>query len=247
MKRWILLVVLAASAWADDKEKKDEPKVMAVAPLEVVAGTTIKLKVRGLKLTDATEVRLGGVVGAIKEKKSADVPTGLEAKEIGDSQLEVEVNVPAEASGKLRCEVTTPAGLALGGGETRVVKADEMVAEKEPNAGFRDAQTIAPGKLLCGRIQEDKDVDVFRLNARKGQQFAVEVQAAQIGSLLDPTVSIFDRDGRLLAIDDDDAGRDVKTTITAPNDGPILIVVSDAHDRGGPWHGYELLVKEAQP
>jgi hypothetical protein len=246
VKRLLLLAFLSTALYAQDKEKKDEPKIVAVAPLEAIAGKTIKLRLRGLKLSDATEVRLGSIAATIKEKKTAEVPTGLEAKDVGDSQVEAEATVPADANGELVCEVVTPAGFARGGA-VRVVSEDELALEKEPNNGFREAQAVTAGKLLAGLIKEDKDVDVFSVGIRKGQQFSVKVSAAQLGSLLDPTVSIFDRNGRLLSTEDDDAGRDVKTSVTAREDGEILIAVSDAHDRGGPWHGYELMIREEQP
>lgn len=230
------------------EKKSDGPQVIAVSPITVSPGTTVTLKIRGAKLSNASEVRFAtapGVKVTLKEKKAAEVPGGLDAKDIGDTQVEVEMICPCDlAPGPLVFVVITPEGTATGG--IRVREAAQFVAEKEPDNGFREAQPIELGDLILGAIKEDKDVDVFRFAGRAQQKITAEVGAQQCGSLLDSTLTLFDAGGRILATNDDVApGRDARIQIELPVDGAYFLCVSDAHDRGGVWHHYELSVKEA--
>ena len=235
----------ALSASAEDK-KNDAPQITAITPLSVVAGETQTVRLRGLKLKDATEVRSTPALHAtVKEKKDAAPPNGLEPKDVGDQEIVLELIVPADCTAKvISLEVVTPAGTTAPG-RFLVVAKDAMIREKEPNNGFREAQTWDTAKPLEGRIEADKDVDVFRIEGHTGKPLTFRITAASAGSLLDAILSIFDAEGRLFATADDaDGGRDTRVSVTPKSDGPLCLVVSDAHDRGGPWHDYRI---EAQP
>jgi len=248
MKRIAVAICLFATL-ADAEDKKPEPpKIVAVAPLRLVIGETQKVQLRGLKLKDVTEVRCTPTMAlSVKEKKDAALPKGLTAKDAGDQELLVEVNVPADCTAKtVSLEVVTPGGTTIPREFAIVAKAAET-REKEPNNGFRETQVWDTGKPMAGRIDADKDVDVFRVEGHSGKTLAVRVVAAAAGSLaLDPILSVFDADGRLLSSADDSAGigNDARISIVPKRDGPLFIVVSDANDRGGAWHEYRL---EAQP
>ena len=243
MKRSLTLIALAASAFA--QEKKDEPpRVIAVTPLHLVAGEKSTLRLRGVKLKDATEVRVTPDAGAtLKEKKDASLPNGLEAKEVGNTEISIELTPPGDCA-KLTVQVVTPTGTTEVC-EVSVLRKDSCAAEKEPNNGFRETQAWDMAMPMTGKIDGDKDVDVFRIVGHAGKSLSVRIIAADAGSLLDPTLSLFDADGRLLVTADDVGGsRDARLTFIPKTDGALLLVVSDAHDRGGSWHGYRL---EVQP
>ena len=242
-----LLAALAALADAEDK-KPEPPKIVAVAPLRLVIGETQKIQLRGLKLKAVTEVRCTPpMVLSVKEKKDAAPPNGLSANDVGDQELVVEVTVPADCTARtISLEVVTPDGTTIPR-EFAIVAKDAAAREKEPNNGFREAQPWDTGKPMTGRIDADKDVDVFRAEGHAGKAFAVTVVAAAAGALaLDPILSVFDADGRLLSSADDSAGigNDAQISIVPKRDGPLFIVVSDANDRSGEWHEYRLT---AQP
>ena len=244
--RWLLAVAfLAAHARAEDK-KSDAPRITAIAPLGVIPGQEVTLKIRGVKLSGATEVRLaGGLKAEIKEKKSADIPNGLDAKDVGDTQLEAKLTLPAGLpAGPLSISIATPEGTTAPR-ELRVLDATNCVDEKEPNGGLREAQPIEIDKTVRGTIQEDKDVDVFQFTGKSGQRIAAEIFAARGTSLLDSVLTLTDARGHILAANDDSGSHDSALTCQLPADGSYCLTVQDAHDRGGPWHGYELTVKEA--
>ncbi len=231
------------------QEKKDPARITGVVPLEVSPGAEVTLKLRGLKLDGATEVRLPSAPGVkveLKEKKKADLPNGVEAKVAGDTQCEAVVKLPADlAVGMLAVEVVMPDAVLKT--ELRVMPADALAEEKEPNNGFREAQELSPGKCMRGKIREDKDVDVFAFTARKGQRMAIEVLAARATSMLDPLVTLYDEGGRVLKMVDDSQGRDPVFVFEAPADGRFLLAIQDTGDRGGSWHAYQLTVKEVAP
>jgi hypothetical protein len=240
---------LLGPALADEK-KDPAPAITAIAPLEIVPGTTSTLRVRGLRLDTATEIRFAGapsqIVAVVKEKKKTEVPNGLESKDVGDTQLEASLIVPADLpTGSINFTVVTPDGITPAH-SLRVAEAGSLVDEKEPNNGFRQAQEIPFGKTLHGVIERDKDVDVFKFAGRAKQPIFAEIRAARLGSLLDAVITVFDEHGHILAAcDDSNAGHDPQISFTPSADGKYFLCIQDAHDRGGPWAAYELEVTEA--
>lgn len=237
--RLAAFLTLTALTFAQDK-KSEPPCVIAVAPIFLTAGEKTTLHLRGEKLKDATEVRIAPDAAAtLKEKKDATVPNGLDAKDVGNTEVAIELTPPA-GSTKLTLQIVTPAGVTEPR-EITVLPAHACTAEKEPNNGFREAQKIDPAKPVSGKMDADKDVDVFRFDARAGKPFTARVIAADAGSLLDPILSLYDIAGHFLAsADDHGASRDPVLTFTSKSDGPLCLVITDAQDRGGEWHTYRL-------
>ena len=70
------------------------------------------------------------------------------------------------------------------------------------------------------------------------------VHAARHGSPLDATLTLYDNDRRVVAQSDDLPGsRDPAVRAILPHDGAYFLAVADAHDSGGPWHAYRLVVR----
>jgi hypothetical protein len=244
-----LLLACSASAAEDKKaEKKNEPPhVSVVLPLGVVPGTTNKIKIRGLNLTNVTEIRFPALREPpgwkIKSSGKAEVPKDQDAKKWGNTQLEVELRLPAN----------TPAGtnfftLISTNGESEphvlaVIPAALLLIEKEPNGSFRQAQAIPFGKVIQGAISETRDVDVFKFNAKSGDEIAAEVFAARYGSLLDSILTLYDDHAHIIATSDDsDFGADALLQAKIPADGTYYLSLIDAHDRGGAVCVYHLVV-----
>lgn len=240
--------VVQVGAFAQEKKVDDGPRITAIAPLSAVPGARVTLLVRGLKLTEATALVFPGVPALsaeIKGKKAAEVPAGLEAKDIGDTQLEAILQVPAEQpTGVISFRIDTSSG-STPSRELRIVAQSEGLDEKEPNDGFREAQSCELGRTIRGTIKADKDVDVFGFSSAPKRKITAEIFAARHGSLLDPVLNAIDSKGHVIATNDDAKERDAQLTFEAPAGGRFMIAVQDAGDRGSAWHGYELLVKEA--
>ena len=267
-----LALVVASPAGAQDKKedpKKMVPRVALAVPLGVAAGTLATVRIRGQRLGDATEVQFPGakhaISATIKSKGKAEVPQGAEAAEVGDTQVEVELKVPAETpAGPIDLVVVTPAGATA----PHALLVNPATEEKEPNPGFRQPQALTLPATVRGRIENAEDVDVFSFEATAGQTIVAEVSAARHGSALDPLLTLYDREGNVLAVADDApspaaaetppasderdnaaatrerrAARDPVLRLRCSADGTFFLALADAHGRGGAAHVYQVTVR----
>jgi hypothetical protein len=241
---------LAPGRAEDKTDKKEEkkpepPRVIVALPLAVKTGTTNSIVIRGLNLTNVTELRFtneavkAGVV--LGKQTRAEVPKDSDIKKVGDTQIAAEIFLPADTSlGTNWFTLASPDGVS----EPRpllFLSPADLLEEKEPNGGFRDAQALSIGQTVSGIIKDAGDVDVFRFDGTAGQFIRIEIFAAFAGSALDSLVTLHDGDGRVLAVNDDArGGRDsileTKLTVT----GSYCISVVDANDKAGPTHVYLL-------
>ena len=237
-----LLALLPATA--QDKKKPPEPRVIFSLPLGVVPGKTTKLTLRGALLDEAKEVRVDHGSVKLLTKGKAGVPDKNPEK-VGDTQVEVELNLPPDFRGEaVSLVVVTPKG------ETKphrvlVESLLSIISEKEGNDGFRTAQTIAVPVVIEGTIGRAKDVDVFRIEGKRGQKLTAEVQASRLGAPLDARLTLYIADGQQLAANDDFTSehRDARIELTLPTDGVYYLSLIDAHDSGSALHVYRLVVR----
>jgi hypothetical protein len=235
-----LLLLLSLAVAAD---AKDAPRVVMAAPLGVVPGTATRVTIRGLKLDTATEVRFTDpkVTAKILNKGKAPLAKDQTPAQVGDTQAEVEVTVPPGAAGSF--VVVTPAGESKPH-DLLVDPTIPVIAEKEGNNGFAQAQPIALPQAVDGSIGHPQDVDVFRFEGKAGQRVVLEVLAARHGSALDSFLTLYDAQGRELAANDDaDGSADSRLEVTLPRDGTYYVSLLDAHDQGGPTHVYRLVAR----
>lgn len=239
-----LLVALLVAAVTQEKKEapKPVPKILVCAPPAAVPGQTTKIVVRGMNLDTATDVKVEGAAEVkVKSKTKVTLPANAEPELLGNSQLEIEVRLAADLKAeRLSVGVTTPVETAPPHA-LLVVPADRLVAEKEPNGGFSQAQPLEPGKVLQGAVGAAKDVDVFSMKGKKGETWVFEVSAHRLGSPLDAILTLYDASGNTVASKDDGADtRDPVLRVTLPADGAYCLSLIDAHDQGGPTHVYHL-------
>jgi len=247
----IPLALLCAGAFAAEEKKpekkKEPPQIAVVIPFNLIPGETNKIKIRGLNLTNVTEIRFAEgkqIEAVIKSRGKAEVPKEADVKKWGDTQLEVEVKLPAEISPETN---TFTAVSPDGESEPRLIAITtrkSLIMEKEPNGSFKQAQPVEFGKTVQGTVGDAKDVDVFRLEGKHGQQIVAEAIASRYGSLLDPVLTLYDMYGHIIvSVDDVDESNDPVLRARLPADGNYFISVIDANDRGGQAYSYNLLVR----
>ena len=233
----------------DKKEEKkiEPPQVLVCAPLGVVPGTTNLILIRGLNLTNVTEIRFAqtnlGLEVKIKTKDKTKVPDKQDAKKAGDTQLEVELKIPANVTNETisftvfsKETNSAPHALLLLDGKT-------LLDEKEPNDGFRKPQKIQIPQTIRGSIEKSMDVDVFEFEGKADEKIRAEVLAAVHGSALDSILTLYDAHGHILAVNDDGkSGRDSLLELKLPSNGICFLCLQDAHDLGGPAHPYVLKI-----
>jgi hypothetical protein len=246
----LLPFLFISPATSQDKKppaKKDAAKVLYTVPLVAKPGEKQKLALRGKNLAAVKEVKVAGIADArvkVLGGKMVGVPNNYPAERVGDSEVEVELELPKGAKpGAVALTVVGP------GGESNahaILVRDEVPAavEKEPNDGFDQAQAVAVPCAVEGTVQREKDADVFQFAGKKGEKLRVEVQAARFGSPVDALVVLYGPGrGVVASADDTDGSADPAFAVTLPADGTYFLTVIDAHDLGGANFGYRLVVR----
>ena len=236
-----LILALPFTAPTKPPPPKDQPVARYAVPFALPPGKS-KLVLRGAKLDTATGVTAEGVGVKLLAKRKAAVPNNYPAEKLGDTEVEVEVDLPAEFQGEMvALTVVTPAGTSAPVG---VPLAKGAVAEKEPNDGFDKAQALTLPATLDATVGREKDADVFKFVGKKGQRVKLAVLAAAHGSPADLLLTVYDANRQVLLTVDDVGGKpDPSAELTLPADGVYHASVLEAHDLGGPGFGYRLTVK----
>lgn len=147
-----------------------------------------------------------------------------------------------------------PMGAALTNPVPVVVSELPSVLENEMDNNAPDkGQLVTVPVGISGRIDSEADIDCFTFEAKKGENFSVEVLARRWQSSLDSHLRILDEQGKQLALNDD--LKLYKRTFqdswienwTAPADGKFVIEIRDMHLRGGDSFVYYLRVTRPQP
>lgn len=241
----VLAAATIAGAIASAQDKPEPPRVMIVAPLAIAPGEMASVQLRGMKLDQATKVRIEGVAELgelpIKKKEKAGPPPQVDAKEAGDSLVEFDVKLPEGFSAaSLMLVVETPEGTTQPH-ELLVLPSDKLTTETEPNERLSKAQPVELGRTIRGAIGQQRDVDAFRIAGKAGQTIVAEITAVKRGSVLDGALTLYDSRGAIVAsVDDGPDGRDPVLRTILPRDGDYVMVLSDANDRGGTTHPYLL-------
>jgi hypothetical protein len=132
-------------------------------------------------------------------------------------------------------------------GEVRIVRHRSTV-EVEQNP-VEKPQALATPITLSGRIDAPRDLDAYRIEAKKGERLQLQVEARKVGSPLDPILRLLDAANKVVLDVDDSArgGRDLDSTFTPPADGTYRLLVGDLHGRGGERFVYRLTVAPPEP
>ncbi|MGK0186587.1 MAG: hypothetical protein ACI9R3_002370 [Verrucomicrobiales bacterium] len=242
------LVATAISEEPKTEEKKPEPPTALLAiPFILARDHTTQCVIRGHRLDSAVKVTVpAGVIVAITSKGEAKLPNGWKPEQLGDRQVTCDITL--DPSFPLKAK-TVQLTFSNDASETAtitisVADANTLIDEKEPNSGFKKSQLISFGQTIRGSIAADKDVDVFRLDAKAGDELNATVIARQHNSALDPILALYDSKGFECARNDDSAetGRDSALSLKISADGPYYLAVQDAHDAGSEAHVYQLQV-----
>lgn len=127
------------------------------------------------------------------------------------------------------------------------VSDQEEVVETEPNDPPEQAQVLAPGVNINGRLQTPGDVDRFRFTATKGARWVFTGMTRREGVPTDLVLRLLDAEGKQLAQADDDGVEEGRLDHTFAADGEYVLVVSDLLHRGGPAYCYRVLMSPYAP
>lgn len=145
--------------------------------------------------------------------------------------------------------LTAPALFAVGD--------DPETVEQEPNNRSGQANPIETPVTVNGRIEAPGDRDCFRFHAGRDEALVVRVRAEQLGSPIDPIVTIRGADGNVISSTDDrpptnfeppvvrpatppQQSADPVVEFSAPAEGDFVLSIDDLHFRGGPNFAYRI-------
>lgn len=216
-----ILILLSAAMLGSSADAAD-PKLSMTVPRGMQRGTEAKVSFRGARLADAQEVFFyePGL-------ESVKIEPGKDANSV-DVTLKVAADCRlGEHFVQLRC--------ASGVTEFRTFWIGLLpeTAEQEPNNDFEKPQPINLGTTVTGTI-ENEDIDLFVVEAKKGQRIVAEIEGLRLGTQLDsrfdPFVAILNQDRFELAVADDTplVKQDAVASIVAPEDGRYVIQVRDS-------------------
>lgn len=181
-----------------------------------------------------------------------------------ETQLElVGFQLPAQPVSQVKIASETPegpmsVGVPMGGQVSNPVSVfastlPAVIEVPQDNNSPEKAQLISVPAGISGRIETESDIDCFAFEAKKGDTFAVEVNARRLQSQLDSIVRIInEKSSPLIENDDARVGRLTNSdswieTWTAPADGKYFIEIRDLHLRGGVGYVYFLKVTKTAP
>jgi hypothetical protein len=128
--------------------------------------------------------------------------------------------------------------------------------EREPNNKPADAQVVTLPIVVNGRIDSPGDIDIFKIEGRKGEKIVADVDARKLDSSLDSALELTDTEGRRVALNDDcaDKGDGLRThhadsylNVELPADGIYYLRIGDAQHQGGADYAYRLRIGEPRP
>ena len=232
--RHIVKTLLLASALGSASEvavKHRLPRLASVFPQGSERGKTLVVEARGENLDRAQAVVFSrpGIEGRVIES--------------GQTQLRLEfVVAPDAAWGPHYFRTVGPRG-ASGPGLFRVGDQSHQ-AEIEPNGRLDSSHGVAAPLTVNGRLDHERDIDVFRFRAAAGEQWIFEVRSARNGSGLDPSMILLDRDGRKLRHSEDHFIWDPFFPHRFEVGGDHFVVLQPTRGRANPNHGYQLDIRQ---
>jgi hypothetical protein len=123
--------------------------------------------------------------------------------------------------------------------------------EQEPNDTPSQATRLAIPGGVNGRVQAKRDLDHFAFKAEKGKPVRLEVFARRFGTVLrsqlDASLDVMTPDGKVLATNDDAAGKDPVLVFAPPSAGEFVARVRDLNNKGGDGFVYYLEADRARP
>jgi len=261
--RWVcvLLVAVSAALATAAASAAPQPHINFVFPAGGRQGTTVEVKVRGLALKVATEVRVSGdgVTGKILASKEPEAKPDPKKKRPAKGKkgpdtetVSVSVTIAAAAAPGVRdLRLISP-----GGASNRyrfIVGQIPEVMEVEPNSTRVQAQRLPSIPVVVNGQLFGADADVFRFAAKGGQTIVCEVEGRKIlpfiadavPGWLQAVLTLYDAKGNeVVYVDDFRFKPDPVLICRIPKDGEYLVEIRDSIFRGREDFVYRLRIGE---
>lgn len=216
------------------------PKLKSISREYVQRGSNVEVTIVGENLGDAKFLISGEAGVQVKLPPPAQSVVGIESSGGGVAV------VSKGDSGKIIAALEVEGGAALGTREIRIASASgvsnpltlhithlpEFVGEAGATSREK-AQELALPFAVTAKIGGAAESDFYRFKATKGQRVVLEVVAQRVGSGLDSSLAVLDKDGRELARNEDAVANDSVLEFVAPADAEYVAQVRDYRLQGG--------------
>ena len=227
----LLLFASSLGSASEIAVKHRPPRLASAFPQGAERDKTLVVEARGENLDRAQAVVFSkpGIEGRVIES--------------GQTRLRLEFTVaPAAAWGPHYFRVVGPRG-ASNPGLFRVGDQRHDI-ETEPNGRLDTCHGISIPVTVNGRLDHERDIDIFRFTASAGQNWIFDVRSARNGSGLDPSMILLDEDGRKLRHSEDHFIWDPFFSHEFETDGVYYVVLQPTRGRARPTHGYQLDIRQ---
>ena len=233
MRHWI--AVCAVCLCATSATAAGVPRLARVSPPGGQRGTVVEVEFTGRALEQPKDVlfyepgisveSLAMVETALLNGKSVAVEPGYRVK----AKLKLAADCPLGAHGMR---------LRTSGGLTEYVRffvgpfptVDENEVPTKRNDKRESAMSVPANTTVFGRMNDPTDLDIYKIEVKKGQRVSAEIEAARLGvdrGIPDLHLTITDAEGKKLAAADDSAlfVQDPVLSILADRDGVYFVEV----------------------
>ena len=241
--RTLLIVGTACAAAA-----QPVPKLKSISQEYFQRGSTIEVTITGENLADAKFLIAGDPGAQFKLPAAGDPAIGVEASgggitAIGKSdpnKIVATLDVNGTASlGAREIRLASSAGVSNPLTIT-ITHLPEFIGASSATS-LDKAQDLSLPFAVTAKINAAAQSDYYKFKVSKGHHVILEVLAQRLGSALDSSLAVLDKDGRELARNEDAIGNDSVLDFQAPADGEYIAQVRDYRLQGGDNFKYRLL------
>lgn len=217
------------------------PRLARISPAGAQSGTTVDVDFSGRYLDEPREVLLyekGITIESVKVVTSAPGNKGKDQPVEKGTVVRVRMKIAADCpAGPHGMRLLTAEGLT----EYRrfFVSPFPIIQDEEQNGGGptakrnntrETAMAVPANSTIHARMNEPSDLDIYKIDVKKGQRVSAEVEAARIGvdrGLPDLYLTIYDPNGKKLGSVDDSALylQDPILSVAVEQDGPHYVEV----------------------
>ena len=158
----------------------------------------------------------------------------------GTSKLALELAPDAQV-GRQEIRAATPRGLS-----NPFLFAVSELPQVVENATNEETRVEIP-VVIHGRLEKEKDSDLFIFKAEKGQRVVFDVDAFGFGSPVDALLTLMDAEGKVLQRNDDADGADARIDHRFGEAGEYRLKIQDLLHRGGNQFAYRISASVPQP
>lgn len=223
-----------------------DPTSSHIFPAGGQRGTKVAVRVGGESLPPLTRFRIFG------EGLSSPELLGPKLVSQGDASPrrrpgEVHIYYPREWNHSIDISSDATIGMHLwrlscarggtGGRPFMVGDLPEHI-ERESNSALERAEPVKLPITVNGQIDGERDLDYFQFELAKDEVVSIDIASRRLGSPLEPTIEIYDDDGRRLSVHEYRVGSDPVVTLRAPKSGAYRLMIGHLGYQGGPQYIY---------